>query len=92
MVQSNLKIILNKQLHFLKFILTLNVIQKKFILIKGNDTLYTEKYQDHIPNSFADKVVCVDDNFSKPIVLYRGKNAVYKFIETILKEYDYCKK
>ena len=25
-------------------------------------------------------------------VLYRGKNAVYRFIKAILEEYDYCKK
>ena len=43
-----------------------------------SDTSYTEKYQDHIPCSFAYKIVCVDDIFSKPVVLYRGKNAVYK--------------
>ena len=49
-------------------------------------------YQDHIPCSLAYKFVCVDDRFSKPIVLYRGKNAVYKFIEAILEEYEYCKK
>ena len=30
--------------------------------------------------------------FSKDAVLYRGKNAAYKFIEAILKENDYCKK
>ena len=59
---------------------------------RNNNTSYTEKYQDHIPNSFAYRVVCVDDKFSKPIVVYRGKNAVYKFIDTILKEYDCCKK
>ena len=28
----------------------------------------------------------------KKVVLYRGKNAAYKFIEAILEEYDYCKK
>ena len=33
---------------------------------------YTSKYQDHIPCSFAYKVVCVD-KYSKDIVLYRGK-------------------
>ena len=44
--------------------------------------------QDHIPCSFTYKVVCVDDNFSKPIVLYRGENAVYKFLVAILKEYN----
>ena len=28
----------------------------------------------------------------RPIVIFRGKNAAFKFIETILKEYEYCKK
>ena len=37
-------------------------------------------------------LVCIDDNFSKPIVLDRGENAVYKFIEAIFKEYDYYEK
>ena len=41
---------------------------------------YTEKYQDYIPCSLAYKVPCVDDKFSKPVVLYRGKIPVYKFI------------
>ena len=36
--------------------------------------------------------MCIDDKFSKLIVLYKGKNAVYKFIDAILKEYNYCKK
>ena len=53
---------------------------------------YTEKYQDHIPCSFAYKAVCIDNKFSKDVVLYRGKNAAYKFIEAILGEYDYCRK
>ena len=53
---------------------------------------YTEKYQDHIPCSFAYKVVCVDQTFSKKVVLYRGENAVYRFIEAILKERSYCQK
>ena len=53
---------------------------------------YTKKYQDHVPCSFAYKVVCVDDKYSKDVVLYRGKNAVSKFIVPILREYDYCRK
>ena len=47
-----------------------------------------KKYQDHIPCSFAYKLVCVDDKFSKPIILYRGENAAYKFIEAILEDYE----
>ena len=53
---------------------------------------YTENYQKCIPSSFAYKVVCVDNKFSKDAVVYNGKNAAYKFIEAILKAYDHCKK
>ena len=51
----------------------------------------TQKYQDHIPCSFAYKLVCVDDKFSKSIVVFRGENAAYEFIKAIFKEYQYCK-
>ena len=54
---------------------------------------YTKKYQDHVPYSFAYKVVNIGDKFGdKPIVVFRGENAAYKFIKAILKEYEYCKK
>ena len=59
---------------------------------ESNEGSYTKKYQDHIPCSFAYKVACIDDRFTKWIVVYRGKNAAYKFIKTIFKEYKYCKK
>ena len=36
-------------------------------------------------------VVCIDDKFSKPVVLTGKKNTINKFIETIVKDYDYCK-
>ena len=67
-------------------------------LLKGvkssnkNNGSYTEKYQDHIPCSFADKFVCIDNKFSKRVVLYRGKSVANRFIKAILQEYDYCKK
>ena len=32
---------------------------------KNNNTSCTEKYQKHIPCSFAYKVVCIDNKFSK---------------------------
>ena len=50
-----------------------------------------KKYQDHIPCSFADKVVCIDNKFSKKVVLYRGKDVVYKFTKSILSKYNYCR-
>ena len=60
--------------------------------IKSYESSYTKKYQDHVPCSFAYKVVCIDDRFTKPMVVYRGENAAYEFIKTILKEYKYFKK
>ena len=53
---------------------------------------YTRKYHEHVPCSYVYKVVCIDDKFSKPIVVYRGENAAYEFIKAILKEYKHCKK
>ena len=53
---------------------------------------YSKKYQYHIPCSFACKLVCVDDEFTKPIVVFRGENTDYEFIKAIFKEYQYCKK
>ena len=53
---------------------------------------YTKKYHDHVPCSYACKIVCIDDRFSKPIVVYKGENAAYEFIKAILKEYKYCNK
>ena len=53
---------------------------------------YTKKYHEHVPCSYAYKVVCIDNRFSKPIVVYRGENAASEFIKAILKEYKYCRK
>ena len=50
------------------------------------------KIISHVKSSFAHKVVCIDNKFSKKVILYRRKNAAYKFIEAILNEYDYCKR
>ena len=52
----------------------------------------SKKYQDHIHCTFAYKLACVDDKFSKPIVIFRSENAAFQFIEAILKEYEQQKK
>ena len=41
---------------------------------------------------FGYKIVCIDNRFSKPTVVFRGENAAYKLIKAILKEYEYFKK
>ena len=60
--------------------------------VESYEGSYTKKYQDHVPCSFAYKVVCIDDRFTKPIAVFRGENAAYEFIKAILEEYGYCKK
>ena len=60
--------------------------------VESYEGSYSKKYQDHVPCSFAYKLVCVDDEFTKPIVVFRGKNAAYEFIKAILKEFEYFKK
>ena len=59
---------------------------------EGNK-LYTEAYQTHTDCGYGYKVVCCyDDKYTKPIQLYRGEKAVYKFMENILEEVKYCKR
>ena len=53
---------------------------------------YTKKYHGHVPCSCAYKVVCIDDRFSKSIVVYRGSNAAYKFLKQSLKNKNIAKK
>ena len=60
--------------------------------VESYEGSFTKKYQDHIPCSFAYKLVCVDDKFTKPIAVFRDKNDAFKFIEAILREHEYCKK
>ena len=59
--------------------------------VESYEGSYSKMYQDHIPCSFAYKLVCVDDKFSKPIVVLK-ENVAFKFIKAIFKEYEYCKK
>ena len=51
-----------------------------------NNGSCTEKYQDHIPCSFAYKSICMDNRLSKKVVFYRGKkDALYRLLKQFLK-------
>ena len=57
-----------------------------------NKRSYTEAYQTHEDCGSAYKVVCCyDDKYSKDICINGGENAVYKFMENMLEEVEYCK-
>ena len=68
-------------------------ITKKVQGCKPNDDKsYTEAYQTHEDCGYGYKVVCCyKDKYSKPIQMYWGENAVYKFMEKMLEEVEYCK-
>ena len=69
-----------------------NYFQLNLEGIESYEGSYTKQYQDHVPYSFAYKVVCIDDKFRKSIVVFKRENAAYEFIKAILKEHEYCKK
>ena len=53
---------------------------------------YTEAYQTHEDCGYGYKVVCCyKKKYSKPVQIYRGENAIYKFMEKMLKEVENCK-
>ena len=54
--------------------------------VESYEGSYSKKYEHHIPCSFAYKLFCVDDKLSKPIVVFRGRNAAFKFIEANFRE------
>ena len=57
-----------------------------------DDKSYTKAYQTHEDCGYGYKVVCCyKDKYSKPIQMYQGKNAIYKFMEKMLEEVEYCK-
>ena len=59
----------------------------------NDDKSYTEAYQKHTDCGYGYKVVCCyDDKYTKPLQIYRGEKAVYKFMNAMLSEVRYCKK
>ena len=58
----------------------------------NNDKSYTEAYQNHKDCGYGYKVVCYyNDQYTKQVQIYRGENAVYKFMENMLEEVNCCK-
>ena len=51
--------------------------------VKSNDknkkSSYTEEYQDHLSCYFSYKLVCINDRFSKRVVLYRVKKCCHVY-------------
>ena len=68
----------NKQIPILFKIYTDTECFLKRTKIKEGE--YTIKYQEHYPNSIGAKLVCIDDRFTLPSIIFKGKNCINKFI------------
>ena len=44
---------------------------------------YTKLYQKHIPNSIGAKLVCIDNRFTLPTIIFERKKCINKFIKWI---------
>ena len=57
----------------------------------NSDQSYTHKYQQHTACSYGYNVVCChDDEYSKPVRIYRDEEPVNKFIHEMLNKVEYC--
>ena len=45
---------------------------------------HTIKYQEHYLNSIGAKLVCIDDRFTLPSIIFKGKDCINKFIRWVL--------
>ena len=54
--------------------------------------LTQKKYQDHVPCSFDDKLVCVDDKCAKPTVVFWAKMMLMNLLKQFLKSIGIAKK
>ena len=60
---------------------------------QNNDKSFTDPYEEHKACGYGYKVVChQDQQYSKPVKIYRGRNVVKYFIESIYREVSGCKR
>jgi len=65
--------------------------EKVYSCQPSEEKSYTTRYQSHLPCGYGYKVVChADQSYSKPVEIYRGDDAVEKFIEKIFREVQSC--
>ena len=51
---------------------------------------YTNNNQKHVACKYGCELVCADDKFSNPFKSYLGKDTIYNFISSMIKESKYC--
>ena len=52
---------------------------------------HTLKYQEHYPNSIGAKLICIDNRFTLPSIVFKGKGCINKFIIWVLDKQKWTK-
>ena len=52
---------------------------------------YTINYQEHFPLSIAAKIVCIDDRFTLPTIIFKREKCVNKFIKWVINQNKWIK-
>ena len=53
---------------------------------------HTIKHQEHYPNSIEAKLVCIDDRFTLPSIIFKGKDCINKFIGWVLNKQKWTRR
>ena len=52
---------------------------------------YTTNYQEHQPNSIGAKLVCTDNRFTLPSIIFKDKDCISKFITWVIDKQKWTK-
>ena len=55
---------------------------------EGENTI---KYQKRTPNLIGAKLVCIDDRFTLPYIIYKGDDCINKFIKWIFEQKEWIR-
>ena len=65
--------------------------EKVYSCQPSEEKSYTTRYQSHLPCGYGYEIVChADQSYSRTVEIYRGEDAVEKFIEKIFREVQSC--
>ena len=56
---------------------------------KIKESQYTRKQQEHCPNSIGTKLLCIDDRFTFPSIIFKGKYCINKLIAWVLNKHKW---
>ena len=56
---------------------------------KSYEGEYPIKYQEHLPNSIGEKLVCIDNRFTLSFIIFKGDDCINNFIKWIFEQKEW---